>query len=251
MKSIDLIKQGFVSVFSGDDCCVKHFGLFAISGILALFTVNFQTMAESFEASQVMPNIGEIVLGVLAILVLSIYLCGYNFVYMYNVHHDGILPNLDGKPFMAFLKALPLIIVWYIYFMIVGLIFALSAILLKLLAFILILLFIVFVAFCLPFVFVIFSKEFDSKGLFNPILPSKFISAIGIISVIMLWFIIINIAIYIPIGILGGIVGALGGGVKTAAYVGGIIGGYAGVITQLVFAYCLIQIYKERFEEEC
>jgi hypothetical protein len=42
----------------------------------------------------------------------------------------------------------------------------------------------------------------------------------------------------------------LGEGTKVASYIGGIMGGYIGYVGQFILAYCLVQIYKEKFEQQ-
>ena len=54
--------------------------------------------------------LGTIVIWLIATLVISVYLAGYNLKFMHNSFDDesnDVLPDFDGNPFGIFFKALP------------------------------------------------------------------------------------------------------------------------------------------------
>lgn len=256
MKSVDLISKGLERVFSGEDCRVKHIGLFAMAGITSLISTNFRTISEAYRNAHITPNFGEIVVELLIFILISTYIGGYTLQFMHNVHHNEELPNFDGKPILAILKSVPLAIVWFIYFAVI--IFGVSSLFagvpghVAIFYIVLALLpvFLIYIPFCYIFVWVAFSKNFDAKGLFNPFGAFKYLKAFGIVLAVFICMFVLNIIAFIPIGIVGGIIGFLGEGTKVASYIGGIMGGYIGYVGQFILAYCLVQIYKEKFEQQ-
>ena len=109
--------------------------------------------------------------------------------------------------------------------------------------------FIIMLGIFYQFVLVEFTKEFDAKGLYKLTRPFLFKSALGILAALSLAFCLIYILLFIPCILIGIICGFLGIGETMIGYICGVFGGYAGFIIQLVWGYCLVQIYKERFEQ--
>lgn len=241
-----MIAQGFKKVYSGPQFGLNHICLFALSGIISVISLMFQNTSKA-KAS---PDFSLLIIGAVLLFAISIYLGGYTYKYMHNCFYpekESYLPDFDGEPFALFFKALPLVFAWGLYFFLIALI----CLIIKALIIPAIILFLIITPF-ISFIFVAFSKNFDTSGLFNPILPFKFFpQAFGDIVVLGLCFIPLWIAASIPSVISGVIMGISGTGTETNSYIlyaAGILGGYIGLIFQFVWNYCLVQIYKDKLE---
>lgn len=255
MNIINLIANGFKKLFSGNNTLFKHLILFLITGLLSLISLHFEFISNQIKNTKVMPDFTGIAAGILALIIIGIYLCGYNFKFMHNAlceNIEEILPDFNGDPFKIFFNVLPLIIVWTVYVLI--------AILISVMLFINPLLIpagvtaiIAIAFFCtfIQFIYVEYARNFNSTGLFNITLPFKYIkSTIGPLVLLGLLFIPIYILSMFPSFLTGLILGLTGIKDKfILMYSGAVIGGYCGFIVQLVWYYCIVQIYKEKIEK--
>lgn len=242
--SIGLIVDGFRRIFSGPNVLAKQVSLFALTGFTSLITSHFKLL----EAQNSLPDLSSIVLSIIALIVLGIYMGGYVLNYMHNCFEDNnpeILPDIDGKHFGTFFGALPLYFVWFLWIFLVNLL----AIIPILGWIVLLVLFIMWVPF-IQFVYIAYSKRFNRFGLYNIKLPIKYCKlAFGNVIVLGLLFIFIGICAMIPSFVVGLTLGLSGGSdTSTGMYAGGLLGGYLGFVVQMVWLYCMVQIYREKIE---
>lgn len=249
MNVFSMIGEGFRKVYSSNNGALKHTGLLILTGIISMSSLYSETLKEAM----VMPdNIGLILFGALASLIIGIYLCGYNFELIHNSFaEEDILPELKFNHFSLFFKALPLMLTWTFYIIVVSIISALlMASKIALIIGLLLILVLAFLSSFLPFVFVEFSKSYDAKGLYGILQPCKYVKTIGYLILLGLLFIPIYIILcFVPAFIFGLTVGiSSGGDSNLIQYGGGIIGGYFGFVVGMIWNYCMVQVYKAKFE---
>lgn len=258
MEIFKTVCDGFLKVFTGKDVAVKHVCLFALTGIISYSTTQseiFQNQVSENMTSAIttMPNFTGLILGGLAALIVGCYLFGYNLSFMRNIHYEnpeGYLPEFDENPFKIFFKSFPLLMAWIGYFILMMIVISISfALIITIPVGILGILAMVLIAALLQFVWIKFSKDYDSTGLFNIKTPFKYLNAILPMFLIGLFFIPAYLLIMIACVIIGVIFGFLGASETLVMYTGGIIAGYLGYICQLVWYYCLIKLYKEKYED--
>lgn len=245
MAGFGMIAEGFKKIFSGPQIGVTHICLFALSGIISVVSIMMQNAVKA----KAFPGLDVLIIGIILFIAVSIYLGGYTYKFMHNSFYperESYLPDFDGEPFKLFLKALPLAFVWGLYYIVLGLLcFVVKILIIPVIFMILI------IAPFISFIFVAFSKHFETKGLYNPVLPFKFFpEAFGDVIVLGLCFIPIWIISAIPSMIIGVMIGLSGAKADNsfAIYASGIIGGYLGILFQYVWCYCLVQIFKEKLE---
>ena len=243
MNVFRLIGDGFRKIYSSNNIAIKHVWLLVLIGIVPvvfLYSLNFTNVVAA-------KNIRF-----LTALVISIYLCGYNLELVHNSFTEkDILPELGFNHFGLFFKALPLILTWTFYIITVSIVAGLlMASKISLIIGLLLILVLVFVSSFLQFVFVEFSKNYDAKGLYGILQPFKYVKTFGYLLLLGLLFIPIYIILSsIPAFIFGFVAGLLTGEDSNLVfYGGGFIGGYFGFIVGMVWNYCLVQVYKEKFE---
>lgn len=248
--SIGLIVNGFKRIFSGQDAFAKHLSLFAITGFYSLGTVYLQDLSEQMKNAAVVPNLQLPIMALVLLFIVGIYMCGYLIRFWHNSYDDNnpsILPDIDGKAFGTFFKALPLYIVWFLWIVIVqilGLIPIVGWIGLIILLFI-------WIPF-IQFVFVAYAKYFNAKGLYKISLPIGYAKkSFGSVVILGLLFIPVWIVAMLPAFVIGFVFGLLGGTDTTfIMYVGGLLTGYLGFLIQLCWSYCIVQIYREKIEPD-
>lgn len=254
MNLLKITAKGFRRTFCGSNAHIKHLSLFLLTGIISAASLYIQIISEIYKNPQNIPNLNIFTSALIVLFVFGIYLIGYTFIYMHNSfdeQQEEIMPAFNDKPFRIFFNSFPLILTWGFYiiaacaaagFMAVGTDFKILGILF--------LIAILLVSPFVQFVFTAYCKNFDKKGLYDITLPFKFLpSTIGPLVILGLLFIVIYFASLIP-SFLAGLILALSG-VKNQniiMYTGALIGGYLGTIVQLVWYYCLVQLYKKFFE---
>ncbi len=253
------IMEGFVKVFFTQDGFLKHVCLFALTGIVSFIPAHLQKIGEELQKGSgnfdISSNLGFIVFAIIAFIVISIYLAGYYLKFQHNAFDNKsneIMPDFDGNPIGVFCKALPLYLVWGIYYILITAVMGFLFIkpLLIIIGIFALLFLMVYFAF-VQFVFVAFAKDYDSKGLFNIALPLSYIKpAIGPVCICGLIFIIICILAFIIPFTAGLIMGIFSVDSTITTTVGGMLGGYIGAILQLIWIYCIVQIYRETIEPE-
>lgn len=248
MNAVTLILDGYKKLFSGPNAILKHISLFALVSIFTLFSLYF----EKFEHSKFLPSdLSTSILGIICMLAVAIYLCGYTYNFMHNAFSEQspeLLPDIDLTSLGPFLKALPLMIVWIIYLTVFAIIASIFAIIAPILGILLLILFFLMATF-LIFVFIAFSEYFDAKGLFNVMLPFRFITpSIGMLVLLGILFIPVGIISIIPGFIIGIVLYVINAGdSQIPTYlIAGAVSGYLGFVAQLVWYYCLVQVYKEK-----
>lgn len=241
MAGFDLIHKGFKKIYSGEHAALTHISVFAICGIMSVISTIFQVAGKT----KVTPDLGVSLTGALILFVLSIYLYGYTYKFIhkcFNEDEQG-LPDINFEPFGIFFKALPLLIIWGIYF----LVFILLGVFVHVLIIPIIALLAVITPF-VAFVLVAFSKNYDTNGLFDITLPFKFFTpALSSIVIQGLCFIPLWLIIFIPTIITAGILG-LTVTMEKAIYIINILVTYISFIVQMIWNYSLVQIYKEKLE---
>lgn len=259
MNIPETICEGFVKVFFTRDGFLKHTCLFALTGLLSFISTYFRTLSENIktgaENTDISSFLGYIIAGIIATIVISLYLAGYNLKFQhnsFNTNSNEIMPDFDGNPIGVLFKALPLMIVWGIYYVIImvtiGFFFTNPlVILIGILMIIFAMLYFPF----MQFIFVAYAKNYDHKGLFNIFLPLSYIKpAFVSLMICGLLFIFIWIAAMIIPFFAGLIMGIFGVSSTITIATGGIIGGYLGAVIQLIWVYCIVQIYRNDIEPE-
>ena len=245
MNVIDIMIDGFKKVYSGKNVLSKHFFMFIIIAILSISTVNVQIMANAIEKTKEIPNISQLLICLAITIIIGIYTGGYNLLFSHNAfnrENKDILPEITLTPFKVFLKTLPLMIIWSLYILVS------SKSLLTVLG-IFLFLFLLFLCAFVNFVYIAYIKNFDSNGLFNITLPFKYMQkSFSDFVLLGLLFIPVYGVAMTPSFIVGLLFGLLGAKTIMALYAGGILGGYLGFIVQIVWYYCLVQIYRDKIE---
>ncbi len=257
MNVFDVVIDGFKKVFTGKNAVIKHIWIFLITAIISFVSVYFQLLAETAEKAEKLPDfpLKTFLIALTVMIVIGIYLGGYNFQFMHNAFNsesDSVLPEFTGKPFNIFWKAFPLMLVWTLY------IIAATALCFSLffagpvfitIGFILFIGLLLVSAF-IQFVYVGYAKCYSREGLYNIALPFKYIKlTFGPFALMALLFIPIYSVAMSPSFFLGMLMGLSGiKDINTIMYAGGILGGYLGFIVQLVWYYGLVQIYREKID---
>ncbi|MBO6086759.1 hypothetical protein J6P92_00230 [bacterium] len=251
MKIFKTMIEGFHKVlFGSQNALLKHVCIIALTAIVSYFSVQSEFLKGQLDnTTGALPDLSGFFLGLLAALIVGCYMFGYSLSFMHNVYHEdpeNCLPEFDENPFKIFFKSFPLILVWILYFLLLGIVSGLlSVILIGLVGFVVMLI----MAIGLQFIWVEFSRDFDRTGLFSFKKPFEYIGKTIVPLILMtILYIFIYILCMIPIAIVGGIMGFMGIGSTAITYTGGIIGGYIGFILQLVWYYCIVKLYKEKFE---
>jgi MFS family permease len=254
MKIFETMIEGFGKVlFGSQNAMIKNVCLIALTAIISYSSVQSDILTKQLkgtaDVAAGLPNLSGFFLGLFVALIVGCYLWGYSLKFVHNVYHENpeeVLPEFDENPVKIFFKALPLAIVWVIYFILLGIVSGLlSIILIGLIGYIVMLI----MAIGLQFVWIEFAKDFDRTGLYNFKLPFKYIKpTIGPLFLLGLLYIIVYIICMIPCVLVGIVMGMFGASETATMYVGGIMGGYIGFVCQLVWHYCTVKLYKEKFE---
>ena len=219
--------NAFKKIYQGQDWLVKNIILLIYAGFTAIYYIEFA----GFEKNQGAVN-PFIVMGM---LIFNIYMGGYMLKFINNnfKNTDTLLPDFNADPLKVFLGALPLIIVWFIYyiiFSIVGLIPILGWI------------FILVVGSFVPFVFIEYAKNFNSDGLFSMGKVFSYIKPLFgsfvVLSSKFLILILIVLAILFPIFYA----------TKTPLYAMIFIFTYGGTIMYFAWLKCLVELYQKKYE---
>lgn len=252
MGTVELIKDGFRKIFEGADVLRNHVFLFALSGLLALQSEFFHNFSEQAKLGNYIAGPGEVTIRLILMLVVSLYLGGYSFMLMnkcFSNNGEGILPEIGLNQFKAALKAIPLQIVWGLY------LFAAILISVFLMTSIgpvpgsIFFIAIVFTAMFIQFIFAAFSKDFCAKGLFNITLPAKYMQkTFGDMIVLIILFVVLAVLVLIPFVIVAIITALTKTDGTVTEYLFSLAGGYVGILLQLVWYYCIVNIYKDKLE---
>lgn len=255
MNVIDTMVKGFVRIYKDNNALYKHLFIAIISGIISICSIYLQNISESIEKTKALPDIPTFTAALIILIAAGIFTGGYNLLFCHNAFKDSnneILPNIDLKPFKIFWNALPLMLCWTFYILCAAII---SGILLsggniaKIIGLI-ILLFILFICIFIQFIYIEYTKNFDTNGLFNILCPFKYIKkTIAPLVLLGLLFIPVYI-IAMSMSFLSGIIMSIFGiqNLSIVLTIGGVIGGYLNFIVQIVWYYCLVQIYKEKID---
>lgn len=251
------IIEGFKKVYKGPNALVKHIALFAITGLVSVASVYIENISKAIEQSPQLPDLSTILGIVLLLILIGIYLGGYNLIFSHNSfleEQEEYMPDINFEPIKIFFNALPLMICWTVYIVVACLVAALICAIKSSVISVIIgisLMFVVLLA-CgfVQFIYTAYTKNFVKAGLFNITLPFKYMKhCFGEFVLLGLLFIPVYIISMLPSFIVGMIMGLTSPNNATIAiYLGGILGGYAGLILQLVWYYCLVQIYQEKIE---
>ncbi len=243
------IKDAIRRIYSGESALVKHIILFILVGIPVMLSSPLNEISKTKNIDS-----GALWLSLSALIVMmfiSIYTCGYFYGVIknsFNETSEELLPDFNITWFKVFFKGFPLQITWCAYSLCFIIIWVISA---KLCAFIIpprlsiiitlsiFLLFIIIFAMMLPFVFVMFAKEYKRDGLYRISIPFSYIKQ-TFKSVILLYLKLI------PMFLVFGILGILGNGTTVFSYFMASVAAYIGMIIQYIVHFCYVQIYKEK-----
>ena len=241
------IKDAIKKIYSGEDLVQKHLILFALTAVPAMLALPLNNISKTTGLPT--STWWYCMLALLLVFVAFIYMTGYLYKVMHNSYDEiaeSILPDLDKDSFQVFLKVLPLMAVWFIYTVLVIIITAfitlgINAIFPPLNSFgaytIISIVGILYIAGA-NFVMARFAKDYDCKGLFNPLLAFKYFFK-GFKELVILLFKMI------PILLLVGIVNVLGLGNDIFNYIFVAIGAYLTTIMQFIANFCYVQIFKK------
>lgn len=239
-------------IYTGEDALQKHMWLFLLVAIPAMLTTPLNQASKHLVLTNAQFCLA--LFGLLIIAVMSIYITGYLYGVMHNsfVESDeSILPKFDTSWFRVFFKGFPVQLTWFCY---LAIIFVVTAIVVALLgglvlpytvraisaisisvAFLVINVFIL----SLPFVYSQFAENYDRKGLYNPILPIKYMCK-AFKSFITL------LLVFAPAFVVIAIIGYFGTKDNVFAYLLTAVWAYLWTIMQYSANYCYIKIYKEQ-----
>ncbi len=240
------IKAAIKRIYSSKkDCFMKHSILFAITGVSSIFSVAINEVSKQKELDPT--SWGWAVAGIVFLFILGAYIIGYNVNFMHNSFDEDrndILPEFNKTHWNTFGKVFPLLLVWTIYFVVAIIAGVFTSLMLPevgQIALVAIIIAVSFIGIFLQFVYARYSRCFSKRGLFNITLPIKYISKTGP-SLFKLWI------KFIPFFILNIILGALAVGHSVFAYILTAISGYISFVVNLIYAFCIVQIYKEKVE---
>lgn len=243
------VVEGLRKIYAGENALLKHMLLFLLVAIPAMLTTPLHDMSKL-----VLTNNQFIfaMLGLLVIAVMSIYVGGYLYGVMHNAfdeNNNELLPKFDGSWFRVFFKGFPIQITWALY---MGIIFIITACIVAVLGG-----FLPYsvrfmskislgIAFCvmnvfvlsLPFVYAQFAENYERKGLYNPILPIKYMCKAFKSFVLLL-------LTFAPMFIFLLVLGFFGTQNNVFAYILTAIWAYLWTIMQYSANYCFVQIYKK------
>lgn len=245
MDVLGIIIDGFKKVFKCDNALLKHVSIFALTGLLALNSSNMKTLTNFASTAS---DVSGVLWGGLLALAISIYLCGYSLKFMHNAFNQedfNILPEIDANPFSVFLGALPLVLLWIVYVVLICFIG-----IIPFLGWAVILIFLPVISVFLQFVYIAYSKHYMANGLFNLFIPFTFAKHSWFDMLLFgLFFLPVYICAFLPVVILAIILIFTAPTNSTlASGAGSILGGYIGFVVQLVWVYCMVQVYKEKIE---
>lgn len=245
MNFFGIIIDAFNAVFRTENVLFKHISLFALTGFLALNSSNMKTLT-SFTSTA--SDVSNVFFSGLLALVVSIYLAGFTIKFMHNSFGDetpDFMPDIDLNPFGIFLGALPLILLWIVY-----IVLSCVVAIIPFLGWVLAIVFIPVLSIFLQFVYIAYAKEYRATGLFNLFIPFTFAKyTVGSLFLAGLMFIPVYVVAFVPIVILAVVLVFI---MSTASSVPecicSILCGYVGYVVQLVWSYCMVQVYREKVE---
>lgn len=254
MNVIDLMVNGFSKIFKGEKIAVKHILLIIITAFVSISSVYLDRASEALKTTKQMPDMNLFLTALAVLIICGIYMAGYNLIFSHNAfdkdNPQGIMPEIDIKPFKVFWNALPLMICWtfYIFTSVILSCFIIATnTFMKIFGIALLLFVLMFCAF-VQFVYIEYSKNYDKKGLYNITLPFQYLKKTFSEFVLLgLLFIPVYGVAMMP-SFFAGVILALAGikDISIAMFAGGILGGYFTFLVQIVWYYCLVQIYKEK-----
>ena len=117
-----------------------------------------------------MPDMNLFLIALAVLIIFGIYMAGYNLIFSHNAfdkdNPQGIMPEIDIKPFKVFWNALPLMICWtfYIFTSVILSCFIIATnTFMKIFGIALLLFVLMFCAFA-QFVYIEYSKNYDKNG---------------------------------------------------------------------------------------
>ena len=232
--------NGFVSIFSGKNIIAKHLVLLLISIFSYwIYTINGANKTAS---------ITMLIIAFLLSLAFSMFFGGYLLSFVHNAFDGELknkLPEITFKHFNVFFGAIPLYIVWGIYYSLFSLLLAAIAIpfLLKNMFVGIIFIIILFLwSMFFPFIYIGYAREFKVNGLFNISIIFKYFKYtckdIFILALIFVPTVLLIFAI--PLFLLWAtkILFDINVIFNVSLY-------YFGIIINFAWHYCLVQIYKD------
>jgi len=244
-----IIKEAFRKIYSGEDKLIKHTLLFILTGITSMFSETLHTISQEHSLGSISLNVA-IAMSII-LITMSLYFSGYFFNTLHNSfdeEKENILPEFNLANFSTFIKALPLVLVWFIYTAIIlaagffgggflsVFIGPIAAIIIATLTFGVTALCIMLM---LYLIYAKFAENFDAKGLFNIKVPFKYFP-VAISSVLKL--IVKMLPLFIVLLIIRAFcnIHTVFGTIFTA------IDGYTSAIVLFVILYYIVNIYKNK-----
>lgn len=246
-------KSSLKKLYSGEDVWQKHMILFLFVAVPAMISKPFHAIS----SIQGLGMVDCIILSLylIATAAVAIYLGGYLYGVIhnsFNEDNESILPDFDKSWFRIFFKGFPIQLVWFIYLVLIyivstvafALIGSFSTLPVRLVSFLSIGLgFLVtnLLMLPLPLIYAQFAEKYERKGLYNPILPYKYmIKAFKSFLILIL--------VYAPIFIFTVILGFFGLRDSIVSYLLTAVWAYLWTMLQYSANYCYVQIYKREIK---
>ena len=249
------VREGLEKIYAGEDALQKHMLLFILVAIPAMLTTPLHDMGEQLVLTNTQFILALLGLGVIAVM--SVYIAGYLYGVMHNAFNEEtreLLPKFDTSWFKIFFKGFPVQITWFAYLFIIfvavaivvallgGLILPYSTRMISKIALLAAFLVMNVFVLALPFVYAQFTENYDRKGLYNPILPIKYMAKAFKSFVLLL-------LTFAPAFVLLFILGYFGTQSSVFAYLLTAIWAYLWTIMQYSANYCYIKIYKNEIKQ--
>jgi len=265
------IIEGFRKIYKAPNALRVHL---LLAGLIVFMTaVNF-----------LMYTSGSLIVKFFAAILLiiyGIYVYGYKFRFMHNVFQEEFLmPEIDAGPFKAVGNAFALLLVWGLYLAVYAIVTSiLTAVIIPIaimakipialtLAFGIVMIALMYLVFFFtPYIFVAYSKDFNTTGLYNMLLPFKFVRK-SFLDNLILWlkwiplaivFALMLVAVWKQAGILEGLIQSIHGTLAAKPNLQVIytpklmvlqaVLAYMAFVFSFVYSNYIVQIYKAKREQ--
>jgi len=260
---MEQIIEGFKRVFKTENALSRHLthaGIGAIVSLPALF-LDKQQFEAAFTAHNYISIIPQVLIwGVLALIYIC-YVMGYMLKFAHNCfdpENKNLMPKFDSEPFAIFLKALPLKIFWAGYFLLhIALVVAILQP--HWILIIIVYLFMLYGFGPIALNYIAFAKDYNTKGLFDIVLPYKYFKLAGneywlmvmkfipfnMAASVLSSFILVIMSIFVAISGKKEDIMALA---KLVTYLYTVVNTYCILVISMVWHYRAVVLYKEEIE---
>ncbi len=247
-----MILEALTKIFKIENSYIKHMILFCLTGIPTMLSLSLGDISK-------MPHISSAtfwmsMLGFLLIFVAWIYLWGYLFDFIRNTldkSNEQLMPDFSLNQFKSFFKALPLLLVWGFYII---LLFAIAFIIkikltqnfpiynydINILA-IIALIPVLIISVMFPYLAIKFVKK--QSGVYDILLPFKYLTLAFMET---LWLLIRALPLILLFTFIEFLSNTCLSSIMT--YLFSALSSYISTITLFALYYCYADIYREKIE---